>query len=231
MSDSLNPKICFDSEGILAIDHFQTNHAFDLLGNGLKERLTAYLNELGCDQDPVVKGEVHPQAVLEGPVYVSAGAKIGPGAYIVGPCFIGKDAEVRHSAFIRGFVYAGASSVIGHTTEVKGSVFGRNAKAGHFAYVGDSLIGDNCNLGAGTKLANLKMDKSLVKYCDPDTGKRVGSGLKKFGAVLANGSQTGCNAVLSPGSILMAETAVMPCHHFLGTLMSGVAGSKSETIR
>ncbi len=124
---------------------------------------------------------------------------------------------------MRGNVYVGKDCVVGHTTEVKGSIFFDGAKAGHFAYVGDSILGRNVNLGAGTKLANLKLDRSEVRYRHPDTNELVGSGLKKFGAIMADESQTGCNVVLDPGTILMPGTGVLPCIHFRGTLTRGIA--------
>lgn len=194
------------------------NLAFDLLGDGLKTWLSNLLTKLSVGNQPLVLGKVHPQAILEGRVYIAEGASVEPMAFIQGPAYIGPGTEVRHAAYIRGNVYAGKDCVIGHTTEVKGSVFFDEAKAGHFAYVGDSILGRHVNLGAGTKLANLKLLGDEVCYLDPVTKKKARSGLRKFGAVVGDHVQTGCNSVVSPGSLLFPKTFVMPCAHFHGTL-------------
>ena len=146
----------------------------------LKSLIKKILSEHGVSDSPIIKGEVSEHAIIEGAVYIEEGAKVGPTAYIQGPCFIASGAEVRHGAFIRGNVYVGKNAVVGHTTEVKGSIFFDDAKAGHFAYVGDSILGKNVNLGAGTKLANLKLDNQQVKVKNPETMKRVSSGLRKL---------------------------------------------------
>jgi UDP-N-acetylglucosamine diphosphorylase / glucose-1-phosphate thymidylyltransferase / UDP-N-acetylgalactosamine diphosphorylase / glucosamine-1-phosphate N-acetyltransferase / galactosamine-1-phosphate N-acetyltransferase len=192
-----------------------------LIGGGLTKLLASLLDELGVGAKPRVAGSVSPHAILEGRVYVADGASVGPTAYVIGPAYIGPGAEVRHGAFVRGGLYLGPRAVCGHATEVKNSIFFDGAKAGHFAYVGDSILGRDSNLGAGTKLANLKVQKGEVAIRDPDTGAAVPTGLRKLGALVGDGAQTGCNAVLSPGTILYPGTAVMPCAHFLGTLREG----------
>ena len=169
------------------------------------------MGRLGVDSSPVVHGEVHASAVLEGAVYIEKGAKVGPATYIQGPTYIASGAEVRHGAFIRGQVYVAEGAVVGHTTEVKGSVFCKEAKAGHFAYVGDSVLGNDVNLGAGTKIANFAFGGKEISYRDFHTGKRTPSGLRKFGCFMGDGTNTGCNSVINPGSILGKESAVYPC--------------------
>jgi NDP-sugar pyrophosphorylase family protein len=194
---------------------------FDLMGKGLGPWLSDLLSQFGVGQSPVIKGVVKPGAILEGRIYVAEGAVVEPTGYIQGPCFVGPKAEVRHGAYIRGNVYIGPFAVVGHTSEVKNSVLFDHAKAAHFAYVGDSILGRNVNLGAGTKLANLPLKRGDIRYKDPVTGMIKSSGLGKLGALMGDGSQTGCNAVLSPGTILMPETMVLPCSHFRGTLLEG----------
>lgn len=190
---------------------------FDLLGENLKTWISNLLTKLGVGNQELVHGKVHPKAILEGRVYIAKDAIVEPTAYIIGPAYIGPETEVRHGAYVRGNVYAGQGCVIGHTTEVKGSVFFDGAKAGHFAYVGDSILGRDVNLGAGTKLANLKLKGDQVAYLDPETRKKVQSELRKFGAVLGDGVQTGCNSVLSPGTLMLPKTFAMPCAHVHGT--------------
>ncbi len=223
MSKALNPEILFQLDKQFLGDQFRVKDVFELLGKALTDKIVRLLREHGVNDQPVIKGKVSPQAVLEGAVYVAEGAEVGPFAYIQGPTFIGPGAEVRHGAFIRGSAFIGAKAVVGHTTEVKGSIFLDEAKAGHFAYVGDSILGHDVNLGAGTKLANLKLRGNEVSVLHPILDEKVGSGLRKLGSLLGDKAQTGCNAVLSPGSILLPNTGVLPCVHYLGTLKKGFA--------
>ncbi len=223
MASTISPQKFFQSAELLENPHLATNDIFDWLGKNLTQRILAILESEGVTDKPKILGEVHPQAIIEGAVYIAKGAKVGPAAYICGPSYIGPECEVRHGAFIRGSVYAARKAIIGHTTEVKGSLFGEEAKAGHFAYVGDSLLGDHTNLGAGTKLANLKLRGNEVKVLHPETDALTPSGLRKLGGILGHHVQTGCNAVISPGSILLPHTAVLPCVHFHGTLKKGYA--------
>ncbi len=225
MATSLNPRILFQLDKVFLGEQFVTGDVFQLLGKPLTAFIVRLLKDHGVSDQPVIKGRVHPQALLEGAVYVAEGAEVGPFTYIQGPSFIGPGAEVRHGAFIRGSVFIGAKAVVGHTTEVKGSIFFDEAKAGHFAYVGDSILGHDVNLGAGTKLANLKLRGNEVSVIHPETDEKINSGLRKFGALVGDKAQTGCNAVLSPGTILMPSTWVLPTVHYLGTLKRGFAKS------
>lgn len=225
MGHGLNLETLVELDGLQLKDQFFVGPVWEKLGKNLTAWLDGLLNGLGVGDHPVIKGEVSPHAVLEGKVYIAPGAVVDPHVYIQGPCYIGPEAEVRHGAFIRGSVFVGARAVVGHTTEVKGSIFFDDAKAGHFAYVGDSILGRDCNLGAGTKLANLKLKGNEVKVTDLQ-GARVSTGLRKMGSIMGDKSQTGCNAVLSPGTILFPKTAVLPCHHYQGTLSKGIAGPR-----
>lgn len=214
--------------GIFQAAKFTAPDVFSYLGKDLGAWLDALLNEFGVNDRPVVAGTVHEGAWLSGRVYVAKGALVEPAAYIQGPCFIGPDAEIRHGAYIRGNVYVGARAVVGHTSEVKGSVLMDDAKAAHFAYVGDSFLGRHVNLGAGTKLANLKLKGDEVRFRDPTTGRPVASGLRKFGAIMGDHSQTGCNAVLSPGTLMMPGATIMPCVHGHGIIKSPHVGKIPE---
>lgn len=223
MQDQLRPQLLFDLTTMFMAEQFAVSDVFQLLGPALTERIQKMLAAVGAQERPVIRGHVSPQAVLEGAVFVGEGAEVGPFAYIQGPTYIAPGAEVRHGAFIRGSAYIGPKAVVGHTTEVKGSIFFDEAKAGHFAYVGDSILGRDVNLGAGTKLANLKLKGDAVRVVHPESGSKIPSGLRKLGGLLGDRAQTGCNAVLSPGSILLPGTAVLPCVHYHGTLLRGIA--------
>ncbi len=223
MADPINPRILFDLDKIFMGSQFAVNDVFQLLGKPLTALIERLLKEQEVTDRPVVRGKVSPQAILEGAVFIAEGAEVGPFAYIQGPAYIAEGAEVRHGAFIRGSVFIGPKAVVGHTTEVKGSIFFDHAKAGHFAYVGDSILGYDVNLGAGTKLANLKLRGDEVKVQHPTEAARVKSGLRKLGALVGDRAQTGCNSVLSPGTLLLPDTAVLPCVHYHGTLSKGIA--------
>lgn len=141
-------------------------------------------------------------------ISIGKGSVIEPGAYIRGPCIIGENCTIRHGAYIRGDVIAGNRCVIGHTTEVKGAIFLNDAHAAHFAYVGDSILGNRVNLGAGTKCANLKLNDTPVTL--HIGGQEFQTGLRKFGAIIGDGSQIGCNAVTNPGVIIGKNTFCYP---------------------
>ncbi|WP_210534645.1 hypothetical protein [Thermosulfurimonas marina] len=162
------------------------------------------------------KGEELPGAALVFPgavfmdreVGLSPGVLVEPGALIYGPTLLGPRTEVRQGAYLRGEVLTGEGCIIGHTTEVKKAVFLDGAKAGHFAYVGDSLLGREVNLGAGTKLANLRLARGTIRV--RKEGQVVDTGLRKLGAVLGDGVQTGCNSVTNPGTLLGPGSLVLP---------------------
>lgn len=179
----------------------------------LGKSLTAFV-QLSVDKIEKSKrhaGSISPKAHLENAdqIVVCEGAVIEPFAFVTGPCFIGPGASVRHGAYVRGSVYADRGSVIGHTSEIKGALLLPEAKAAHFAYVGDAILGAHTNLGAGTKIANLRFDHSNITIRASD--KLIQTELKKFGAILGNRAQTGCNSVTNPGTVLMPDAQLLPC--------------------
>lgn len=163
-----------------------------------------------------IEGEVMPGAYLgDRPVFIARGARIEPGAYIHGPAYIGAGAVVRHGAFVRENVILLEGSILGHASEAKNSLFLPGSAAPHFAYVGDSILGHDVNLGAGTKLSNL----GIMSEKDRATGQRPSirlmiddqeydTGLAKFGAILGDRVQTGCNSVLNPGCVVGPDTLI-----------------------
>ena len=144
-----------------------------------------------------------------GEAYIHPDAKIGEFVRIEGPCFIGADAEVRHSAYLRKGSWICEGAVVGHSTEVKNSILLPGAKAPHFNYVGDSIIGIDANLGAGAKLSNVRNDRREV-FVTLSDGRRFGSGLSKFGALIGDKSQLGCNVVTNPGTVMAPGTMIRP---------------------
>ncbi len=141
-------------------------------------------------------------------VIIGPGTVVEPGACIKGPVIIGKNSEVRQGAYVRGNCLVGDHCVVGHTTEIKGSIMLDNAKAGHFAYIGDSILGNNVNLGAGTKLANLKMIPGTIVV--RSIKERYDTGRRKLGAILGDQTETGCNSVTSPGTLMGPRSIVYP---------------------
>ena len=164
-------------------------------------RIKDYLESLTLGQ---IEGNVSDQAYLIDPhlISIGEGTVVEPGAYIKGPCAIGKNCQIRHGAYLRGQIITGDRCVIGHASEVKNSIFLNKAQAAHFAYVGDSILGNHCNLGAGTKCANLKLagDEVILRH----QGKRIATGLRKFGAIIGDEVQLGCNSVTNPGTVMGA---------------------------
>lgn len=145
--------------------------------------------------------------LMDDQIYIGSNTMVEPTALIKGPTYIGDNTEIRHGAYIRGNVLVGDNCVVGHATEIKSSVMLGDSKAGHFAYIGDSILGE-VNLGAGTKLANLKMvDSPMVLNIDNVTYE---TGLRKFGAIIGDGVETGCNSVTAPGTILAKNVLLYP---------------------
>ena len=182
-----------------------------LLDTDYPWKVLALLDAFMADVRRDVRGEVHPTAVLEGEVYLAEGAVIGPHAYVKGPAWLGEGAEVGHGAFLRGTVALGPKAKVGHASEVKRSLFLEGAKAPHFNYIGDAVLGRGVNLGAGVKLANLKAIGRTISVGDIDTG------LRKFSAAVGDEVSIGCNAVLSPGTLIGPRTAV-----YNGAMLRGV---------
>ncbi|MCE5319364.1 MAG: UDP-N-acetylglucosamine diphosphorylase [Parachlamydia sp.] len=178
-------------------------HVWEALG-----RISPYLKSLSLGKiETTVPEGIY--LINREQISIGQGTLLEPGAYIKGPCVIGKNCTVRHGAYIRGDLIAGDNCVIGHDTEVKNAIFLDGAHAAHFAYVGDSILGNRCNLGAGVKCANLKLDGAVVDlFMD---GKRISTGLRKFGAIVGDGVQIGCNCVTNPGTLLGRGVLCYPC--------------------
>jgi NDP-sugar pyrophosphorylase family protein len=149
-------------------------------------------------------------------ISIGKGTTVEPGVFLQGPCLIGPNCQLRHGAYIRGGVIAGPGSVIGHATEVKHSIFLNGAHAAHFNYVGDSILGSAVNLGAGSKLANLRLDGREISI--RFMGKKIPTGRKKLGAIIGDRAQIGCNAVLNPGTLIGKGAICYPCLNISGVI-------------
>lgn len=142
-------------------------------------------------------------------VWLHKTVKRFPGNFIAGPCIIGPDTEVRPGAFIRGNALVGVGCVVGNSTELKNVIIFDCVQVPHYNYVGDSILGFKSHMGAGAVTSNVKQDKSLVTITMPD-GARVETGLKKFGAILGDHVEVGCNSVLNPGTVVGQGSRVYP---------------------
>ncbi len=141
-------------------------------------------------------------------VWVHKTAEISPSAYVGAPCIIGENTEVRHCAFIRGSALVGNNCVVGNSTELKNVILFDNVQVPHYNYVGDSILGYKSHMGAGSITSNVKSDKSLVKV--NSGSEKIATGLKKFGAVLGDFVEVGCNSVLNPGTVIGRNSNVYP---------------------
>ena len=148
------------------------------------------------------------------PVWVHKTAKVFASAYLAGPAIIGAETEVRQCAFVRGNALVGKGCVIGNSTELKNVIIFDNVQVPHYNYVGDSILGFKSHMGAGSITSNVKSDKTLVhvKGIDPETNEKfdLETGLKKFGAMLGNHVEVGCNSVLNPGTVIGSNSNVYP---------------------
>ena len=152
-------------------------------------------------------GKVEKNVVIEGKVFVCKGAVIKSGTRIEGNVYIGKDSVIGPNAFLRKTVLIGENCHIGQS-EVKNSVFLGHSNAPHYSYIGDSLIGENVNLGAGTKIANLRHDNQNIKV--KINGQEVDSGKRKLGALVGSGTKTGVNSSINCGAIVAPNTKILP---------------------
>lgn len=141
-------------------------------------------------------------------IWIAKSANVYPTAYINGPCIIDEDAEVRHCAFIRGNAIVGKGAVVGNSTELKNVILFNKVQVPHYNYVGDSVLGFKAHMGAGSTTSNVKSDKTLVVVRAGE--EKFETGLKKFGAMLGDQVEVGCNSVLNPGTIIGKMSNVYP---------------------
>ena len=149
-------------------------------------------------------------------VWVHKTAKVFPSAYLGAPCIIGPETEVRHCAFIRGSALVGANCVVGNSVELKNVILFDNVQTPHYNYVGDSILGYKSHMGAGSITSNVKSDKTLVVVKNGE--ERIETGRKKFGAILGDHVEVGCNSVLNPGTVIGRNTSIYPTSSVRGAI-------------
>ena len=165
-------------------------------------KIKAFVLELGA----TLPSDIYEQVGED--VWIAKSAKVAPSASIAGPTIICEGAEIRHCAFIRGSVIVGAGSIVGNSCEVKNSIIFDGVQTPHYNYVGDSILGYHSHMGAGSVTSNVKSDKTNVSILAD--GERVPTGLRKFGAILGDYVEVGCNSVLCPGSVVGRNCTIYP---------------------
>lgn len=198
-----NAKICnnYTLDETIAKDYLvQFTYPWEAL-----KGISDYIKEVG----PTLDKEIFEERGEN--IWVAKSAKIAPTACLNGPLIIDEDAEIRHCAFIRGSAIIGKHSVVGNSTEIKNDIIFNNVQVPHYNYVGDSILGYKSHMGAGSITSNVKSDKTLVVVKDCyDTNEEIETGLKKFGAMLGDYVEVGCNSVLNPGTVIGKNSNIYP---------------------
>jgi len=171
--------------------------------------IKALILELGPTLDDTYQ-QILPQ------VWVHNTATVAPTAYLGAPCIIGPGTEIRHCAFVRGSALVGGNCVVGNSVELKNVILFDNVQVPHYNYVGDSILGYKSHMGAGSLTSNVKSDQTLVVV--KDGSEQIPTGLKKFGAMVGDFVEVGCNSVLNPGTIVGRNSNIYPTSCVRGTV-------------
>ncbi|MGN1388284.1 MAG: UDP-N-acetylglucosamine pyrophosphorylase [Bulleidia sp.] len=211
-------KDLYDLDHTMAKDYLlQFTYPWEALA-GIKQLIL----DLGAKLDPSEYAEVSEH------VWVHKTATVFPSAYLGAPCIIGPRTEVRHCAFIRGSALVGADCVVGNSVELKNVILFDHVQTPHYNYVGDSILGYYSHMGAGSITSNVKSDKQLVVV--HDGRERIETGLKKFGAMLGNHVEVGCNSVLNPGTVIGVNSRVYPTSCVRGVVPANSIWKDDGTI-
>ena len=198
-----NAKLCnnYTLEETIAKDYLaQFTYPWEALAG-----ISDYIKDLG----PALDKEIFEERGEN--IWVAKSATVAPTACLNGPLIIDEEAEIRHCAFIRGSAIIGKRAVIGNSTEIKNDIIFNDVQVPHYNYVGDSVLGYKSHMGAGSITSNVKSDKTLVVVKDCyDTKEEIETGLKKFGAMLGDFVEVGCNSVLNPGTVLGKNSSIYP---------------------
>ena len=196
--DRLKISSLYNLEETIAKELFQSvTYPWEVL-----PKISEFILKLGESLDPEIyekRGE---------DIWVAKSAKIFDSAYLHGPLIIDENAEVRQCAFIRGSAIVGKNAVVGNSTELKNSILFNCVQTPHYNYIGDSILGYKSHTGAGVITSNLKSDKSLVTVALD--GNKIETGVKKFGAMLGDNVEVGCNSVLNPGTVIGKNSNIYP---------------------
>ncbi|MBE5997799.1 MAG: UDP-N-acetylglucosamine pyrophosphorylase [Lachnospiraceae bacterium] len=208
----------YDLDHTLAADYLrQFTYPWEAL-KGIKELIL----KLGKELDPAEYEEVSEN------VWVHRTAKVFPSAYLGAPCIIGPNTEVRHCAFIRGSALVGADCVVGNSVELKNVILFDHVQTPHYNYVGDSILGYYSHMGAGSITSNVRADKKLVVVHAPSG--EIETGIKKFGAMLGDYVECGCNAVMNPGTVIGRHSNIYPTSCVRGVVPENSIFKNNGTI-
>jgi NDP-sugar pyrophosphorylase family protein len=188
-------------------------------------RLADYLQER---VQPVLKNRCEGVAYIGDRVFIGEGTLVEDGAMIKGPAIIGRNCQIRHNAYIRENVIIGDGCVVGNSCELKNALLFNHCEVPHFNYVGDSILGYKAHLGAGVILSNLKLVPGNVTVWLE--GQALDTGLRKFGALIGDRAQIGCNSVLNPGSIIGRDSVIYPCTNWRGVLPAGAVAKNKAPV-
>lgn len=210
-------------------DLAQTEHAALFAGcefawDALK-RLKEYID---ANVRPELRNTTEGVAFIGKNVFIGEGTVVEDGVMIKGPAIIGRNCQIRHNAYFREHVIVGDNCVVGNSCELKGALLFNNSQVPHFNYVGDSIIGHKAHLGAGVILSNVKSLKGNVTV--QHAGKAIDTGLRKFGALVGDGVEIGCNAVLNPGSIVGRKSVIYPGVNWRGVLPPDSIAKNKATV-
>ena len=187
-------------------------------------KISAFIVKLGASLDP----EKFEQRGED--IWIAKSAKVAPTAFLNGPLIIDDDAQIRHCAFVRGSAIVGKNSVVGNSTELKNVIIFNSVQVPHYNYVGDSILGYRSHMGAGSITSNVKSDKTLVVVKGDD--EEIETGLKKFGAMLGDHVEVGCNSVLNPGSVIGRNSNIYPLSMVRGVVPAdSIYKNKNEVVQ
>jgi UDP-N-acetylglucosamine diphosphorylase / glucose-1-phosphate thymidylyltransferase / UDP-N-acetylgalactosamine diphosphorylase / glucosamine-1-phosphate N-acetyltransferase / galactosamine-1-phosphate N-acetyltransferase len=208
----------FNIEDFFDLSHCEHRALFENISNpwDVLPKIAAYLQ---FRLKPGIQGRLIGKPFISGAVFIGKNTVIEQGAMVKGPAWIGENCEIRSGCYIRENVIIGDGVVAGNSCEFKNSLVFDNAQIPHFNYVGDSILGYESHLGAGVILSNVRLDKAMIKAHGPEGA--VPTGLRKFGAIVGDMVEIGCNSVISPGSLLGRQSALYPGSHWHGYLPPG----------
>lgn len=205
----------FEPSAFLSLDHTAHAKLFEsqkYVWDALKQ-IASYLQ---FRLKPAVLGEMLGKPFISNQVFIGTGTVVEQGAVLKGPAWIGQNCHIRSGCYVRENVIVGDGVVMGNSCEFKNSIIFDEAQVPHFNYVGDSILGYKAHLGAGVILSNVKLDHSEIIVAVDD--ERIPTGLTKFGAIVGDRTEIGCNAVINPGSIIGRDCIIYPCTSFRGIL-------------
>jgi NDP-sugar pyrophosphorylase family protein len=219
----------FSADTLLDLNHTEHRLIFDNVTHAW-EALAKISTYLQFRLKPGIYGKLIGKPFISGAVFIGRGTVIEHGAMIKGPAWIGEGCEIRNGAYIRENVVVGDGVVLGNSSEFKNCLIFDEAQIPHFNYVGDSILGYKAHLGAGAILSNVRLDHAPVNVITPEG--LLSTGLRKFGAIVGDRAEIGCNSVLSPGSIIGRDSIIYPGTSWRGILpANSIAKTDPQTLK